>query len=85
MHNFFTVSDDWSYYHLDFHRFHGPQTDTTNQPRTVDVDEVQRNLETQRRENATNQTSQKRQLVDQLTVSLVAWPVFWWHDRRFAF
>jgi hypothetical protein len=79
------VNVEWSYFHYDMHRFHGPRPEGQQTPRTVDVDEVRRNLETQRKEAEAHQSSRNRQVVDQLTVSLVALPVFWLHDRRFGF
>ncbi len=80
-----SVNVEWSYFHYDMHRFHGPRPEGQQQPRTVDVDEVRRNLETQRKEAEAHRSSRNRQVVDQLTVSLVALPVFWLHDRRFGF
>lgn len=80
-----SVNVEWSYFHYDVHRFHGPRPEGQQQPRTVDVDEVRRNLETQRKEAEAHRSSRNRQVVDQLTVSLVALPVFWLHDRRFGF
>lgn len=80
-----TVNVEWSYFHYDVHRFHGPRPEGQPQPRTVDADEVRRNLATQRKEAEAHQSSRNRQVVDQLTVSLVALPVFWLHDRRFGF
>ncbi|MBT9156388.1 MAG: hypothetical protein DDT37_01373 [Firmicutes bacterium] len=79
------VNVEWTYFPYDVHRFHGPRPEGQQQPRTVDVDEVRRNLETQRKEAEAHRTSQNRQVVDQLTVSFVALPVFWLHDRRFGF
>ena len=80
-----TVNVEWSYFHYDAHRFHSPRPEGQPQPRTVDADEVRRNLATQRKEAEAHQSSRNRQVVDQLTVSLVALPVFWLHDRRFGF
>lgn len=80
-----SVNVEWSYFHYDMHRFHTPRPEGQQQPRTVDVDEVRRNLETQRKEAEAHRSSRNRQVVDQLTVSLVALPVFWLHDRRFGF
>lgn len=80
-----TVNVEWSYFHYDMHRFHGPRPEGQQPPRTVDADEVRRNLETQRKEAMAHRSSRHRQVVDQLTVSLVALPVFWLHDRRFGF
>lgn len=80
------VGDSVAYY--DVYRFSPPieRTDGKPQPRLVDKDEVVRNLETQRKENAMHRkSSQKRQIVDQLTISLVALPVFFLHDRKFGF
>jgi len=80
-----SINVEWSYFHYDIHRFHGPRPEGQQQPRTVDVDEVRRNLGTQRKEAEAHRSSRNRQVVDQLAVSLVALPVFWLHDRRFGF
>ncbi len=80
-----TVNAEWTYFHYDTFRFHGPKPEGQQQPRTVDLDEVKRNLEVQRKETGAHRTSQVRQMVDQFTVAFVALPVFWLHDRRFGF
>lgn len=80
------VGDRLHYY--DFYKTYPVPTkpDEQVEKRTVDLAELKATLEEQQREYSIQwKRSQKRQVVDQLTIALVALPVFFLHDRRFGF
>lgn len=82
-----TVIGDRLYYY-DMYRGHGGTSIPPSelQPRVVDIDEVKENLALQQAEYTSQwKHSQKRQVVDQLTIAIVAFPLFFIHDRKFTF
>lgn len=74
-------------YYYDLYKTYPPAPiDGTPEKRTVGLEELKENLAAQQLDYSNQyQRSQKRQVVDQLTIALVALPVFLLHDRKFSF
>lgn len=82
-----TVVGDRLYYYDMYKPYTAPvRPDEQQEKRIVDIDEVKENLALQQKEYSSQwKHSQKRQVVDQLTIALVAFPLFFIHDRKFSF
>lgn len=82
-----TFVGDRLYYYDMYKPYSTPvRPDGQQEKRVVDIDEVKENLTLQQKEySAQWNQSQKRQAVDQLTIALVAFPLFFIHDRKFSF
>lgn len=81
-----TIVGDRVYYYDMYRPNATPVPPAEQQPRVVDIDEVKENLALQQAEHSSQwKHSQKRQIVDQLTIAIVAFPLFFIHDRKFTF
>ena len=82
-----TIVGDRLYYYDIYKPYPAPvRPDEQQEKRVVDVDEVKANLALQQKDYSSQwRQSQKRQIVDQLTIALVAFPLFFLHDRKFSF
>ena len=78
--NIATNNDYYFYLSLDIPR---EPTPVPAAPVTLTLDDVKERIATQEQQQKDNMgKTRQRQLIDQLTVSLVALPVFFWHNKQ---